>query len=359
MSVSFNALKTLTPVNSLKTLMLAGFSLTLAACASDPNDISHLNATLPNFKQSDVLPKVSANQYCKPNLDGDLLYGMGYRFYRQRKLSDAQTCLAMAAPEFPQSFCYLSNIAENSTNLTQEQKQQAMFRYTAFAATKNQSCAEYQLHLAYAGDPNAKDLDVKPQAKRAFLWLERAAIHGDPLSQAKVAETYEKAMNKPIEALAWVRIFNLDSEIEVLDKDAIKLDEKHLEDALTEAQRQESDAVFLQNLARVKYKKDVYAEDLRYKNAFYSGSVYLEAPDAMLSMTQAEREAFVQTQIQHALDLDYIKTNGQLVSYLALSAYAKAQNKPVNVENNSQIKALLENRELKTSEQIAKGKALL
>lgn len=331
-------------------------SLILSGCASyDPNDIHHLSSSLPNFTQEQILPQVKDNQYCQADLDADLLYGMGYRFYRQRKLADAQTCLAMAAPEFPQAYCFLSDIAESSTNLTDEQKQQAMFRYTAFASTLNQTCAEYRLHLAYQDG----DLGLKPNQKLSFLWLERTALHGDPKAQAKLAETYEKQQNDLIDAHAWVRIFNLDSEIEVVDKNAIKLDLDRITKQMTADQLAESDQVFLQNLARVRYKKDIYADEMRYKTAFYSASVHLAAPKALAGMNQTQREAFVSEQMAQALKVPEIKTNGQLISYIALAGFAQQAGKPFTLSQNPKLMTVIQDNELKTEDKIEKGRALI
>lgn len=339
-------------------LITTGLATTffLVGCASyDPQDINHLNASLPRLSQEQVLPKVSANQYCNTSMDSDLLYGMGYRFYRQRKLADAQTCLTMAAPEFPQAYCFLSDISENTTNLNAEQKQQTMFRYTARAATLNQTCAEYRLYQAYQDG----GLGLDPNAKLSFLWLERTALHGDPKAQAQLADTYERQQKDLINAHAWVEIFNLDSGIEVVDKNAIKLDLERIANQMTPDQLAQSHDVFLLNLSRVRYKKDIYADEMRYKTAFYSASVYLEDPQAFKDQNQTQRESFVQKQMEDALALPYIKTNGQLISYIAIASYARQNGQIVTLSQNEKITDLLKDTSLSTQERIKQGKAAL
>ncbi|PKM29677.1 MAG: sel1 repeat family protein [Gammaproteobacteria bacterium HGW-Gammaproteobacteria-12] len=311
------------------------FSALMLGCASTPEQhdtTADLNATLPNLTLNTVLPSAEANSYCTPQMDSDILYGVGMQLFNANDTANAKSCLIFAAPEHNRAFCYLSLIADRDQEKSQAERDQESFNYIAYAASQNDWCAEYGMWRIY--QIGSKGVERDPElAKR---WLERSALHGYGESQSALAYRYE-ADEDFVAGLAWTRILGEDDDLEQQERLRQQMDAKQLA---------ASDKLYESLKKRVTSKEAMYAEAREEDIGRYSATIHLNDPEVLQGMETEQRRDFIRQAMFTALDLPYVETREQVTLYMVLSRRAQMLEPGADILQNPQLVALLQNTEL-------------
>ncbi|AZD20337.1 sel1 repeat family protein [Pseudomonas chlororaphis] len=315
------------PLKLFNVLPLA-LAVLLAACATTAPEktepkIPELNDTLPKLTLESVLPKVSANEYCNPAMDADVLYGAGYKLYEAEDFKSAKSCFAMAAPNYTRAFCYLSTSTDQETDRPKAERDRESFNYIAYSAAQNDWCAEYGMYATYwFGD---KDI---PQDKHlAVRWLERSALHGNPEPQQSLADAAEESGDL-VKAYAWLKVIDNTEDTSQLDA---------LKGKMSPEQLAEGEQRFSELKARVTSKQVMYDEARAEEVAIFSAEIHFDIPDLFKGMTTAERQAFVKAAIAKARDSGKFKLHYAVTQYIIVSRLAQQRYPGVDVLQNPKL----------------------
>lgn len=337
-------------MKSRSLLPLAIFTLLLGCNASSPDE--KLNASLPDLSLEQILPKVEANPYCTPDMDRDLLLGLGMRLIDEDELLHgssrtllaskaiqmARSCLIMAAPRSTGSLCILGGIV--GARQKDYDKSEA-FNYIAYAARHNESCAEAGLYDIY----NVGKLDQPPNKELAMAWLERAARHGDQDAQQEMLRSSEQD-NLPL-AYAWARTLDDAQTLEALER------------KMSPQQMAEGEQHYTRLLSQLTPKKDIEQALRQDLIALGTGDLYYSYPEVFAGMSPAQRHAFV-AQLVDMQDL-YPKfhTRGQVVAYALISRLVQSTGPAMDLWQDPALQALLEDDDLSVEDTVAKAKTIL
>nr|BFD39762.1 hypothetical protein FFPRI1PSEUD_12610 [Pseudomonas sp. FFPRI_1] len=331
-------------------LPLILFALLLGCDASSPDE--KLNRTLPDLSLEQTLPKVEANPYCTPDMDSELLLGLGMRLIDEdevlygpartlmasKEIDMARSCLIMAAPRSTSSLCILGKIVGSRQR---DYDKSEAFNYAAYAAKKNESCAEAGLYDIY----NVGKLDQPPNKELAMAWLERAARHGDQDSQQEMVRSSEQD-NLP-QAYAWARTLD----------DAQTLDA--LKRKMSPQQMAEGEQHYTRLLSQLTPKKDIEQALRQDLIALGTGDLYYSYPEVFAGMSPAQRHAFVAQLVDMQELYPKFHTRGQLVSYALISRLVQSTGPAVDLWQNPALQALLVDDDLSVEDTVAKAKAIL
>jgi len=310
------------------------FSALILGCVSTSEQhdtTADLNATLPQLTLKTVLPPAQANAYCTAQMDSDILYGLGTQLFSADDTANAKSCLIFAAPEHNRAFCYLSLIADRDQEKSQAEKDQESFNYIAYAASRNDWCAEYGMWRIY--QIGSKGVEQDPElAKR---WLERSALHGYGESQSALAYRYE-ADEDLASSLAWSRIVG-DDHAEQQEQLRQKMDAKQLA---------ASDKLYESLQKRVISKEAMYAQAREEDIGRYSATIHLNDPEVLQGMETEQRRDFIRQAMFTALELPYVETREQVTLYMVLSRRAQMLEPGADILQNPQLVALLQDTEL-------------
>lgn len=298
-----------------------------------------LNDTLPKLTAQALLPAVTANEYCNPLMDSDILFGTGLLMFEDGSRDVAQTCLVMAAPNHPRAFCYLSTMVMQSGDLSKNKNQ--VFNYTAYAAKQNDWCAEYGMYDMYSSGT----LGAKKDAKLAMRWLLRSSQHGYPDAQKELISQYEKQDNLP-EAYAWSK-FLIDTEDAAIGTT--------LKTRMSPSQVAEADKRYNDLVPQVASKAALAAEERAEDVARYSAQIYQDYPDTFKGLTSAERQAYMTRSIGDAMDLPFIRNRDHVLIYIVINRAAELKKPGANIANDQRIITLIEDKRLTVDETIESG----
>ena len=310
----------------------------LAGCATQEVP---LNDTLPKLTAQDLLPTVSANEYCNAQMDSDIVFGTGLLMYEDGARDIAKTCLAMAAPKHPRAFCYLSSMIRQNGDLANEQTRTLAFNYTAYAAMQNDWCAEYGMYESYKyGIAGAKE-----DAALATRWLVRSSQHGYPDAQEKLVKQYEEQGNL-IEAYAWSKV--------MADADHTHADAT-VKTRMTPEQITKGEKRYSELVPQVASKATKAAEEREEDVARYSAQIYQDYPDTFKGLTSAERYAYMKQSIGDAMDLPFIRNRDHVLIYIVIDRAAKLKMPGANIANDPRIVSLIKDKQLTVDETIESG----
>ncbi|AZC35428.1 sel1 repeat family protein [Pseudomonas chlororaphis] len=338
-------------MKSRSLLPLAIFTLLLGCNASSPDE--KLNNSLPDLSLEQILPKVEANPYCTPEMDSELLLGLGIRLIDEdevlygagrtllasKEIKMARSCLIMAAPRYTTSLCILGKIVGARQN---DYDKSEAFNYIAYAARNNESCAEAGLYDIYS----VGKLDQPPNKELAMGWLERAARHGDQDAQQDMVRWSSEQDNFPV-AYAWARVLNEAKTIEAVQR------------KMSPQQMAEGEQHYTQLLSQLTPEKDIEQALRKDLIALSSGELYYSHPEVFEDMSPMQRHAFV-AQLVDMLDL-YPKfhTRGQVVAYALISRLVQSTGSAVDLWQDPALHALLVNDDLSVEDTVAKAKTIL
>lgn len=312
----------------------------IAGCAS-----TNLNDTLPNLTLAEVLPSVTDNEYCKQEMDSDILYGVGMTLFNNDDYANAKSCLVYAAPEHTRSFCYLSLIADQDEEKTQPERERESFHYVAYAASQNDWCAEYGMYRIYNGGNKGQERDEA----LATRWLERSALHGYGESQQSLAYRY-KSNEDLVASYAWFRILgegNDHGQLDVLRKQ------------MSAKQLAEGDKRYEALAARVTSKEDMRAEAREEDIGRYSATIHLDVPQVFEGMSTEQRREFIRETLAVALENEQIETRGQVALYMTMTRSARLKGATGDVLDNPQLLAILQDEDLSLSEAQAQAQGVI
>lgn len=332
-------------------LPLATFTLLLGCNASSPDE--KLNDSLPDLSLEQILPQVEANPYCTPDMDSELLIGLGIRLMNEdevlygagrtllasKEIKMARSCLIMAAPHDTGSLCILGGIVGTRQN---DYAKSEAFNYIAYAARKNESCAEAALHSIY----NAGKLDHPPNKKLAMGWLERAARHGDQDSQQDMVRRASEQDNFPL-AYAWARILDDAQTIEAVQR-------KMSPQQLAEGERHHT-----RLLSQLTPQKDIEQALRKDLIALGTGDLYYSYPEVFAGMSPAQRHAFVAQLVDMQDVYPKFHTRGQLMIYALISRLVQSTGPAVDLWQDPALHALLIDDDLEVEDAVAKAKIIL
>lgn len=325
-------------ISTVAVLIIMGCTTDNKTTEKKPFD---LNDTLPKLTVADILPTVSNNEYCQSNLDSDILYGIGYKLYNANKYEQAKACFVMAAPKQTRAFCYLSTITDRDSTISLEQRNKQSFNYTAYAASKNDWCAEYGMYLTY-------QYGKKGMAKNeelALAWLERSARHGSPGSQEEMFSYYDGNGNLPA-AYAWLKLAD--------NVRGSKRAENFKKD-MTAEQIADGEKLYNELYAVIPSKQVIYDEARNEDVGLYSAEIYLMYPDFFKDMSSEERVSWVKKEMLTALKEPYINKRQQVVSYLIIVRNAQLKNPSVDILKNNKIVALLKDEKLTVEKRVTQA----
>ncbi len=321
------------PLKLFNALPLA-LAVLLAACASTPAQNTEpkrpeLNDTLPKLTLDSVLPKVSANEYCNPAMDADVLYGAGYKLNEIEDYANAKSCFAMAAPHYTRAFCYLSTTTDQETDKPKAERDRESFNYIAYSASQNDWCAEYGMYATYWFG----DKDIPKDRDLALRWLERSALHGNPEPQQSLADAAEESGDL-VKAYAWLKIIDNTEDTSQLDA---------LKSKMSPEQLAAGEQRFGELKARVTSKQVMYDEARDEEVAIFSAEIHFDLPDLFQGMTTAERQAFVKAAIAKARDSGQFKLHYAVTQYIIVSRLAQQRYPGVDVLQNPKLVATINN----------------
>ncbi|CAI8852149.1 MULTISPECIES: sel1 repeat family protein [Pseudomonas] len=310
----------------------------LAGCATQ--EVS-LNDTLPKLTAQALLPAVTANQYCNAQMDSDMLFGTGLLMYEDREYVEAKTCLVMAAPKYPRAFCYLSAMVHEDDTLTSEQSSTLAFNYKAYAATKNDWCAEYGIFEVF----EYGTYGVKKDPAIALRWLERSSLHGYPEAQKELIKQYEKRGDLT-NAYAWTKIMANADDAQAGNP---------LKNRMTPVQLAEAAKRYSELVPQVASKAAMAAEEREEDVARYSAQVYQNYPDTFNGLSSAERYDYVKQAIHQAMELPFTKGPDHVVGYIVINRAAQLKLPGARIENDQRIVTLMEDKALSVDEIVESG----
>lgn len=332
-------------------LPLALFSLLVGCNASSPDE--KLNNSLPDLSLEQILPKVEANQYCTPDMDSELLLGLGSRLSDEdellygagrtlqasKEIKMARSCLIMAAPRYTTSLCILGGIVGARQN---DYDKSEAFNYIAYAAKHNESCAEAGLADLYS----VGKLGQPPNKELAMGWLERAARHGDQDSQQDMVRWSRDQGNFPV-AYAWARILDDGQTVEAVKR------------KMSPQQVAEGEQHYTQLLSQLPPEKDLKQALRKIVIAISSADLYYSHPQVFEGMSPVQRRAFV-AQLVDMQDLyPQFHTRGQVIAYALISRSVQTTGPAVDLWQDPALHALLINDELSVEDTVAQAKTIL
>jgi len=298
-----------------------------------------LNDTLPKLTAQALLPAVTANEYCNPQMDSDILFGTGLLMFEDGSRDVAQTCLVMAAPKHPRAFCYLSRMVMQSGDLSKNKD--LVFNYTGYAAKQNDWCAEYGMYDMYSSGT----LGAKKDAALAMRWLLRSSQHGYPDARKQLIKQYEEQGNLA-EAYAWSKFLT--------DAEDARIGAT-LEPRMSAAQIAEADKRYNELVPQVASKAALDAEERAEDGARYSAQIYQDYPDTFKGLTSAERYAYMSQSIGDAMDLPFIRNRDHVLIYIVINRAAQLKKPDANIANDQRIVTLIEDKRLTVDETIESG----
>lgn len=332
-------------------LPLAIVALLVGCDALSPDE--KLNKELPNLSIQELLPKPVANQYCKPGMDSELLYGLGSMQYDEderlygigrvliesKELQMAKNCMIMAAPEYTRSLCFLAGMV--GSRPSPENNREA-FNYLAYAASKNESCAESSLSDVYI----VGKLDQEQDKTLGMRWLERAARHGDFDSRQDLISLSSEQGNMPV-AYAWARI----------QDDAEKI--AALKINMNPGQIAEGDQHYNQLLSQITSQEVLKQAHRKEQIALHSADVYINHPEAFEGMSPVERRALMASVVDTlSLYPDFTKRQ-QLYAYVLIARRTQSTGPAVDLWQNPAVRAVLNDKKMNIDEVVAKALAIL
>ena len=322
----------------------------LAACASTPAQNTEpkrpeLNDTLPKLTLDSVLPKVSANEYCNPAMDADVLYGAGYKLNEIEDYANAKSCFAMAAPHYTRAFCYLSTTTDQETDKPKAERDRESFNYIAYSASQNDWCAEYGMYATYWFG----DKDIPKDRDLALRWLERSALHGNPEPQQSLADAAEESGDL-VRAYAWLKI--IDNTEDTSQLDALKA-------KMSPEQLAEGEQRFNELNARVTSKQVMYDEAREEEVSVFSAEILLDAPDTFKGVPIAERRAFVKQALVKARESGKFTKRGAVTQYIIVSRLAQQRYPRADILNNQKLLAVINNIDVSVGTTVKKSLAIM
>ncbi|WP_223505944.1 hypothetical protein [Pseudomonas sp. GL-RE-29] len=289
-------------------------------------------------------PTPKPNNYCNPNLDSDILFGIGYELFSQDNYPEAKSCFTMAAPNYDRAFCYLAIIAQHDDEPDEIKRNTEALNYTRYAASKNDWCAEYRMYENYKYGVNG----LNPDKGFALYWLKRSAMHGYPEAQQLLKIYHFKQGELPL-SYAWSKIIGQQADEPIerafknMTNDQIIEGKKHLE-KLSKS---------------VTSKQTLKDEALKENIAFLSAGIHLDYPETFKDATYEERYEYIKKTVNEVAKKSKLKSKSDIFSFIVIARHAQKTQKKEDILNNKTIMNILENREFTTSEKIEKSLSIL
>ncbi|MGJ7518678.1 hypothetical protein ACSFE6_30590 [Pseudomonas baetica] len=317
------------------------FSFTLNLTHADDT-----NSSKPASKNEvkKILPTPALSQYCNPNLDSDILFGIGYKLFTQDNYPEAKSCFIQAAPNYDRAFCYLAMIAQHGDEPNEIKRNTETLNYTRLAASKNDWCAEYKMYEYYKYGING----LQPDKGFALYWLKRSATHGYPEAQKLLKTYYFKQGELPL-SYAWSRIIGqeadetIESDFKSMTGDEINEGKKHLK-TLSKS---------------VTSKQTLKNEALKENIAFLSAEIHINHPETFKETTYSERYEYIKKTVDEVTKKSKLKSKNDIFSFIVVARHALKSKNEENIINNKEVMDILENREFTTSEKIEKSLSII
>ncbi|WP_256667419.1 MULTISPECIES: hypothetical protein [unclassified Pseudomonas] len=313
----------------------------LLGCGA-PSPDEELNATLPKVSLNELLPPAVANEHCNPDLDSDLLYGIGYQLYNDNQSAEARNCLIMAAPTHDRALCYLASIAEQDSSKDSAERDREAFGYMAYSARKSDACAEFGMFQNFTFGMRGQT----PDTALGLRWLERSARHGDTDAQQTLVRLHNNKGNLPL-AYSWARVLDDTAKTEALKQ---KMNPQQISEG-EQGYEQLSKSVTSQDSVR----KEAREENI----AVYTANIHMEYPETFKGMSVADRHAFMEQAVATVSARPEFSTRGQLYAYVMLARKAQLQKAGVDVLQNPQILQVLSDPELEVADMLKKAEVIL
>lgn len=309
----------------------------LVGCGASPEET--LNHGLPQLTIEQVLPEAVANRYCNQRMDTELLYGIGTLLDDIGEQLEAKNCMIMAAPDYPIIFCYL---AVNVSQRQSPENNREAFNYLAYAASKNERCAEWALYHIY----NVGTFDKPANKALSRYWLERAALDADQDSQTAMVELNRAQNNLPV-AYAWARVQGDAEELGALKA------------TMAAAQINAGDQHYNELLGKVIPIDVVIAQGRQENIAKFSADLHMHHPEAFEGLSVAERHAFMSKVVDILHQAADFSEHRQLYSYVLISRRAGLTDAPVDLWQNPTLRTLLNNRRISVEDTVAEALVIL
>lgn len=315
---------------------------TLLIGCGEPSPDEALNATLPKVGLDQLLPQATPNQYCTTQLDSELLFGLGYQLYDHDQPELARSCLIMAAPSYDRALCYLAKIAEQDSTKDSAERDREAFGYLAYSARKNDSCAEFGMFQNFTFGMRGQT----PDTALGLRWLERSARHGDTDAQQTLVRLHTNKGNLAL-AYSWARALDDQQKIQGLKQ---KMSAQQLGEGEQEYQR----------LSPQLTSQDSVRQQNREQNiALYTAGVYQLRPTAFEGMPAAERHVFMDRALSRVSALPAFTNRLQLYTYAIIARQAQLRDPQLDILQNPQVLALLQNPDLDLEPTVTQALAIL
>lgn len=334
----------------MKNSTLQVFSLTtllLSGCASQNKDFwdEQLNNTLPKLTLQEILPTPAPSKFCKPEMESYLLYGFGLNFFNENKLTEAKSCLTMAAPQHNRAFCLLADMVKNDDSLAKVEKDKIVHNYISYSTSNKDWCAEYNMYQNHTwgiwGAPKDEALGVR--------WLRRSALQGYPHAQSTLLSHYRSEKNLP-HVYAWSKITG-DFETSSLTRELT---------AITQEQKVEGESLYSTLKENVHSKEILLAEAIEENTASAAAAIQLNYPEVFEGTTPLDRYETTKKAITLTHDKSInLNTFSKVFSYVAISLHAKKHDLPTDILKNKEILKLLESDELTYPERLDRAKTIV
>jgi len=316
----------------------------LAACSPTAPQPVPLNDTLPKLDLQTLLPAVEENAHCKRAMDAEMLHGVGVALQGEENYTEAKACLAMAAPSYTRALCFLANNVSLEEGDDPEAERKA-FHYQAYAASQNDSCAEFGLYFVYRRGDEATPADPA----LAQRWLERSALHGNANAQRTLIQNYQQH-GQPGTSYAWLKI--LDERGGAPELPALKA-------KLSAQQLSEGEALYEALNPQVPNRQQLKDEERHLLVAYYTGMVQLKHPTLFAGITPQQRHDTVKRAVDTALDQLELPTVGKVKAYIVVSQLVQRKDANADLLQNPQIVAVFRDDKLKSDEVLSRAQAIV
>jgi len=338
-------------LNCRSALPLALFTLLTGCELSSPDE--KLDQSLPDLGLEQILPKAEANAYCTADMDSELLFGLGRLLidedqenhgvlrtqFASEEVQMARSCLAMAAPRYTRSLCSLAMVTAERPSVYAKSE---AFNYIAYAAKRNEGCAQWALYDIY----NIGKLKQPPDKALAMAWLERSARHGALEAQEEML-SQSKKQNKLALAYAWARVLGDAENIEPLKQ------------AMSPAQIAEGEQHYQQLLAQLPPQELRKKADRKELIALHMADVYMNHPQAFEGLSPLQRRQFMANVVDALEPNPDFQKRRQLYAYVLIARQANLTGPAVNLWQDPALHALLVNEKLGLEDTVARGLAIL
>lgn len=331
--------------NKLPTLLFSAILIT--GCAGKNKDFwdEDLNNTLPKITLQEILPTPEPSKYCKPEMEGYLLYGFGLNFFNEQKLAEAKSCLIMAAPQNNRAFCFLADMIKNEKTITNIEKNKTVSNYISYSAAQKDWCAEYNMYQHYNwgvwGAQKDKALSIR--------WLRRSALQGYPHAQSTLLSHYRSENDLP-SVYAWSKVIG-DSDTPSLTRELT---------AMTPEQKAKGDLLYVMLKKNVHSKEVLLAEAIEQATGTTAAAIQMNYPEIFENSTPSHRYEITKKAIILSHDKSIkLNTLSKVFSYIAISQYAQNNGASTEILKNPEILKLLEDNDLTYPERLSKAKTII